>query len=147
NPCEPYQHDVVAVRDGLLLRAAGQQAFFVVTNAPNERVRFRYLHLSPRQLDLDGVLSGRAVLAGEVLGKVGNYQRREGATTYHLHFDVQVPTRYGWVFVNPYLTLVTAYERLIGARGTEIKEKALADLSGPEPPASAVETVAEAAVN
>jgi hypothetical protein len=34
---------------------------------------------------------------------------------------MQVPTRLGWVFVNPYMTLVLAYERLIGARGTEIK--------------------------
>ena len=36
---------------------------------------------------------------------------------------MQVPTKYGWVFVNPYMTLVAAYERLIGGRGTEIKER------------------------
>jgi hypothetical protein len=35
---------------------------------------------------------------------------------------MQVPTKAGWVFVNPYMTLVAAYERLIGARGTEIKD-------------------------
>jgi hypothetical protein len=121
--CEPYQHDVVAVGDGMILRSAGQQAFYVVVNAPGERVRARYLHLSPRQLDLEGVLSGRSVHAGDVVGKVGNYQRGEGATTYHLHFDLQVPTRYGWVFVNPYVTLVTAYEHLIGGRGTEIEDE------------------------
>jgi hypothetical protein len=57
---------------------------------------------------------------GEVIGKVGNYQRRERATTYHLHFDMQVPTKYGWVFVNPYMTLVAAYERAINARGREL---------------------------
>ena len=30
-------------------------------------------------------------------------------------------TKLGWVWVNPYMTLVLAYERMIGARGTEIK--------------------------
>jgi hypothetical protein len=60
------------------------------------------------------------------MGKVGNFDRRENGTTYHLHFDVQVPTRGGWMFINPYSMLVTAYERLIGGRGTEIKEQLLA---------------------
>ena len=31
-----------------------------------------------------------------------------------------VPTEFGWVFVNPYMTLVAAYERQIGGRGSEI---------------------------
>jgi len=34
-----------------------------------------------------------------------------------------VPTKYGWVFVNPYMTLVAACERLIGARGTQLEEE------------------------
>jgi Peptidase family M23 len=120
NRCEPYLHDVVAARDGMVLRAPGQAIVYVVANSPNEHVRFRYLHMSPKQLDHDSVLSGRAVREGEVIGKVGNFQRRERATTYHLHFDMQVPTKYGWVFVNPYTTLVSAYERLLGGRGREI---------------------------
>ena len=73
------------------------------------------------------MVSGRAVHEGEVIGKVGNFLRRERATTYHLHFDMQVPTRYGWVFVNPYMTLVAAYERLIRGRGQEIKEPDIRD--------------------
>jgi hypothetical protein len=93
-----------------------------VANASNERVRFRYLHMPPRQFDADGLVSGRLVREGEVIGKVGNYFKRERGTTYHLHFDAQVPTKYGWVFVNPYMTLVAAYERLIRGRGQEIQE-------------------------
>jgi hypothetical protein len=120
--CEPYEHDVVAVRDGAVMRAPGQQAIYVVFNAANERVRVRYLHMSPKKLDADGMVSGRAVKEGEVIGQVGNFWYRENATTYHLHFDLQVPTKYGWVFVNPYMTLVTAYERLIHGRGTELRE-------------------------
>jgi hypothetical protein len=123
NRCEPYLHDVVAVRDGVVLRAPRQEALYIVVNAPNERIRVRYLHMLPRQFDADGMLSGRVVREGEVIGKVGNFFRRERATTYHLHFDLQVPTKYGWVFVNPYMTLVASYERLIQARGQEIKEQ------------------------
>jgi len=120
NRCEPYQHDVVAARDGMVLRTPGEIAFYVVTNATNERVRFRYLHMYPKYLDQDRIVSGRVVQEGEVVGKVGNFLRRERATTYHLHFDIQVPTKYGWVFVNPYMSLVAAYERTIQGRGREL---------------------------
>ena len=34
-----------------------------------------------------------------------------------------MPTKYGWVFVNPYMTLVAAYERQIRGRGQEIKHE------------------------
>jgi hypothetical protein len=40
---------------------------------------------------------------------------------------VQVFTRDGWLWVNPYVTLISAYERLIRGRGHEI---------GPEPAAT-----------
>jgi len=30
-------------------------------------------------------------------------------------------SKLGWVWVNPYMTLVLAYERMIGARGTELQ--------------------------
>jgi Peptidase family M23 len=122
NRCEPYQHDVVAVRDGAVLRAPRQETLYIVVNAPNERIRFRYLHMQPKQFDADGLVSGRFVREGEVIGKVGNFFKHERGTTYHLHFDVQVPTKYGWVFVNPYMTLVAAYERLIRGRGQEISD-------------------------
>jgi hypothetical protein len=72
-----------------------------------------------------------------VIGKVGNFNGHEHGTTYHLHFDMQVPTRIGWVFVNPYMTLVSAYERLIGARGVEIKP------GQPAPPIAGVTPVVE----
>jgi len=45
---------------------------------------------------------------------------------------VQVLTRDGWVFVNPYLTLVTAYERLIGGRGTVVRDSVVASASAPD---------------
>jgi hypothetical protein len=77
-------------------------------------------------MDADNLLSGRRVYEGEVIGEVGNYSGRENGTSYHLHFDIQVPTRHGWVLVNPYMTLVAAYERLIGERGTELADPGVA---------------------
>jgi hypothetical protein len=78
--------------------------------------------MRPVKMDSDNLLSGRLVNEGEVIGEISNFDKREAGTSYHLHFDVQVPTRHGWVFVNPYMTLVAAYERLIGARGEQIIE-------------------------
>jgi hypothetical protein len=148
NRCEPYQHDVVAVRDGAVLRAPSQDALYIVANAPNERIRFRYLHMLPKQFNADGMVSGRLVHEGELIGKVGNFFRRERATTYHLHFDMQVPTKYGWVFVNPYMTLVAGYERLIRGRGQEIKEQEIREdvpTASIKPPATAAPVPPEVA--
>jgi len=122
--CTPHQHEVVAVRAGAIMRAPRQEAVYLLVNTPSDHIRFRYLHMHPKLLDVEGILSGRRVEAGEVIGQIGNYSQRENGTSYHLHFDIQVPTRAGWVFVNPYMTLVAAYERLIGGRGEEIREEA-----------------------
>jgi hypothetical protein len=81
-------------------------------------------------MDADGLLNGRRVAEGEKIGVVSNYLDHPNGTSRHLHFDVQVFTRDGWLWVNPYTTLVSAYERLIRGRGREI---------GPEPtPTAAV---------
>jgi murein DD-endopeptidase MepM/ murein hydrolase activator NlpD len=129
--CIPYRHDVVAVSDAAVLRAPQQASLFLVVNRAGEHVRVRYLHMNPNMLDADRMLTGRAVREGEVIGKVGNYFKFSGGTTYHLHFDMQVPTKDGWVFVNPYMTLVAAYERLIGGRGTEVSDELIASTSAP----------------
>jgi hypothetical protein len=52
---------------------------------------------APRtDVDAAGVHSGRMLAEGEEFGKVGSFFQHERATTYHLHFDMQVPTKYGW---------------------------------------------------
>jgi hypothetical protein len=112
--------NLVAVRDGAILRRPKQEAVYLFVNTANEHLRFRYLHMVPRKMDEDSLLSGRRVHEGEVIGQVGNFNKRENGTSYHLHFDIQVPTKNGWVFVNPYMTLVAAYERLIGGRGEAV---------------------------
>jgi hypothetical protein len=135
--CEPYQDDVVAVRDGMAMRTGGAEAFYLVVDTLGEHIRFRYLHMNPHMLDLAGMVSGRALKEGDVVGTVGDYGAREGGTSYHLHFNIQVPTRQGWLFVNPYMTLVAAYERLIGARGQAVSDPPAAS-TPPPPPADAM---------
>ena len=48
--------------------------------------------MNPRKMDADNLLSGRRVHEGEVIGEVSNFSMKEAGTSYHVHFDVQVPT-------------------------------------------------------
>jgi murein DD-endopeptidase MepM/ murein hydrolase activator NlpD len=118
--CEPNQRPVVAVRDGVVIRSLSEQAATLQINTHNEHIRFRYMHMNPMRMDADGLLNGRHVGEGEKIGVVSNYLDHPNGTSRHLHFDVQVFTRDGWLWVNPYVTLVSAYERLIHGRGRQI---------------------------
>jgi hypothetical protein len=118
--CDPKKQAVVAVRDAVLIRAPKQQAATLQVNSRTEHIRFRYMHMNPADMDADGILSGRHVDEGEQIGVVSNYMDRPNGTSRHLHFDVQVFTRDGWLWVNPYVTLVSGYERLIQGRGREV---------------------------
>ena len=126
--CSEHHNDVVAVRDGTILRAAGQEAVWLIVNTPTEHIRFRYLHMRPKMLDADRVLSGRTVKAGEMIGQVGNYSGHENGTSYRACISTSRcrPARGSWIYVSPYMTLVSAYERLIGGRGAEITEDVVA---------------------
>jgi hypothetical protein len=122
--CDPRQQGVVAVRDSVVIRSPNQQAVTLQVNSRTEHIRFRYMHMNPASLDADGVLNGRILAEGEKFGVVSNYLDRPNGTSRHLHFDVQVFTRDGWLWVNPYVTLISAYERLIRGRGREIGSQA-----------------------
>ena len=126
--CHPRRQAVVAVRDGILIRSLKQQAATLQINTRNEHIRFRYMHMNPSAMDADGILNGRGVAEGEKIGVVSNYLDFPNGTSYHLHFDVQAFTRDGWIWVNPYTTLIASYERLIRGRGREI---------GTDPPVAA----------
>jgi len=118
--CDPKRQAIVAVRDGVVIRSLKQQAATLQINTRNEHIRFRYMHMNPATMDADGILNGRRVEEGEKIGVVSNYLDHPNGTTRHLHFDVQVFTRDGWLWVNPYVTLISAYERLIRGRGREV---------------------------
>jgi hypothetical protein len=118
--CDPKRRAVVAVRDGVVIRSLKQQAATLQINTRTEHIRFRYMHMDPAAMDADGVMNGRSVNEGEKIGVVSNYLDHPNGTTRHLHFDVQVFTRDGWLWVNPYVTLISGYEHLIHGRGREI---------------------------
>lgn len=119
-PCDPKQRAVVAVRDAMVIRSPKDQAATLEVNSRTEHIRFRYMHMNPQAMNADGVLNSRIVTEGEKIGVVSNYLDHPAGTSMHLHFDVQVFTRDGWIWVSPYVTLVSAYERLIRARGREV---------------------------
>jgi murein DD-endopeptidase MepM/ murein hydrolase activator NlpD len=118
--CDPKKQPIFAVRDGIIIRSSKQQAATLQINTRNEHIRFRYMHMNPSVMDADGLLNGREVTEGEQIGVVSNYLDHPNGTSRHLHFDVQVFTRDGWIWVNPYVTLISAYERRIRSRGHEI---------------------------
>ncbi len=120
-PAIPKRQAVVAVRDGVVIRSLKEQAATLQVNTRNEHIRFGYMHMNPSVMDADGVLNGRRVAEGERIGVVSNYLDHPNGTSRHaLHFDVQVFTRDGWLWVNPYTTLISAYERLVRGHGREI---------------------------
>jgi hypothetical protein len=135
DPCDPKQRGVVAARDAMVIRASKDQAATLEVNSRTEHIRFRYMHMNPQALNADGMLNGRIVIEGEKIGVISNYLDHPAGTSMHLHFDVQVFTRDGWIWVSPYVTLVSAYERLIRARGREVGPEIA---SSPQPVAHAL---------
>jgi hypothetical protein len=119
----------------MVIRASKDQAATLEINSRTEHIRFRYMHMNPQALNADGMLNGRIVIEGEKIGVISNYLDHPAGTSMHLHFDVQVFTRDGWIWVSPYVTLVSAYERLIRARGREVGPEIA---SSPQPVAHAL---------
>ncbi len=118
--CKPFVYRVVAVADGTVHRFDGAETLNFYVNAMRQRFKVRYLHMDPATMDVNGLKSGRKVHRGDVLGELGNYLDGPYGTSSHLHFELFVPTRFGWARVNPYASLIVSYERLIGERGREV---------------------------
>jgi photosystem II stability/assembly factor-like uncharacterized protein len=103
-------HWVVAASGGTvdLVSTTGSWVYVTATNG----IRYGYLHMSSIQ-----VSEGQVVTPGQRLGKVSNIFGGT-PTVYHLHFEMQIPASYP-NFVSPFMSLVRAYERLIGSTGTQ----------------------------
>ena len=69
------------------MRDPGDEALYLIVDSPGEHIRFRYLHMNPQMLNAAGMVSGRAVSQGEVLGTVDNYQQQAGR--HELSFTFQ----------------------------------------------------------
>ena len=102
--CANSTYWVVAATDGTITQVGSYSVY--LTDATGRR--FDYLHMSNVQ-----VSRGQRVRCGDRLGMVSN---RFGGTptTIHLHFNTLLAVRgyAGQVFAPPYMSLVSAYQRL-----------------------------------
>lgn len=114
--CKKNEHWAVAVEDA---RVTDIQRHWVTLQSPNGTI-YNYLHLNMAAL---AVSEGDYVTKGQRLGLVSNdFYKSDGtsvATTIHLHFEMYenyVSSQEDdplFTKVNPYQTLVAAYERKI----------------------------------
>jgi Peptidase family M23 len=122
--CQIDIFDVVAVADGHALWKTGMYENDLRLNMDtgNDKLYYLYLHMSTQSLKKAGMIRGTPVkvVTGQPVGKVGNFEHgTPNGTTAHLHFEVRRGDSIGDP-LSPYMTLVRAYERLIGAMGTEL---------------------------
>ncbi len=121
-PESGVSHWAVAVDDGRIVGLA--ESKYTVKLQTADGTLYRYLHLKMDEL---AVSDGETVVKGQRIGKVWNdFFNASGErvpTTYHLHFEMyqnyapDETTDPVFDQVNPYMTLVNAYERKL--RGEE----------------------------
>ena len=109
-------HWAVAVEDGRIVGLEGSK--YTVRLQTEDGTLYRYLHLKMDQL---AVTDGQFVTKGQRIGRVSNdFFNSVGEsvpTTYHLHFEMyqnyapDEETDPVFDQVNPYMTLVNAYEK------------------------------------
>lgn len=107
--CENRAHWALAVKNGTITQVGSYSVYLTAEDG----TRFDYLHMS----DV-AVRVGDEVVQGAKLGKISNVFNG-GATTIHLHFNIkQNIVGVGPVYVPPYMSLVAAYEQLLGIAET-----------------------------
>ena len=116
--CQTDFYEVIAVATGNACRDGNKI-----------RLRFRYDGALLRTPAHEHQHDGRRANKGptlhssarkRVIGKVGNFQDVTGGTSTHLHIEIHPVDPLSRF--NPYMTLIRAYERRIGALGTEITD-------------------------
>jgi len=122
---EADKYLAVAVHDGTVSWQTSNVTLLRMvqpSSGSSYRIRYIYRHVNPdRRLVASGVVRKEQKLA-----YVSNFQGSTRQTTIHLHFEIEMPfvhngkARIGTV--NPYRSLVKAYERLLTVSGTEVVE-------------------------
>lgn len=103
--CKKDVHWAVAAASGTITSIGSYSVYLTAADG----TRYDYLHMSTVQ-----VKEGQKVKTGDRMGKVSNQFGGE-ATTVHLHFNIrQNVAGVGAVYVPPYTSLVSSYERLLG---------------------------------
>ncbi|MCS6798395.1 MAG: peptidoglycan DD-metalloendopeptidase family protein, partial [Myxococcota bacterium] len=107
--CRAGVHPAVAVTDGTITHIGSYAVYLTAADG----TRFDYLHMSGVRVEV-----GDRVRRGDVLGMVDD-EFGGTPTTVHLHFNIrQTVAGVGNVYVPPYMSLVRAYEALLGGGGT-----------------------------
>jgi murein DD-endopeptidase MepM/ murein hydrolase activator NlpD len=114
--CSKNMHWAVAVEDG---RVIDVRRHWVTIQTPDGTI-YNYLHLNMGDLS---VVEGQEIRKGDRIGKISNdFFKSDGTsvpTTTHLHFEmyenyVAAPGEDPlFTKVNPYMTLVAAYDRML----------------------------------
>jgi hypothetical protein len=103
--CENNVHPMVAAVDGTVTSIGSYSVYLTAADG----TRFDYLHGASI-----AVSEGNSLSKGDAIGKVSNAFGGT-PTTIHLHFNIkQDVAGVGFVFVSPYMSMVAAYEELMG---------------------------------
>jgi uncharacterized protein (TIGR03382 family) len=103
--CDKNVHPAVAAVDGTITNVGTYSVYLTAADG----TRYDYLHMGNVQ-----VAFGDDVKQGDLLGYVSN-EFGGTPTTVHLHFNLrQVVDGFGSVYVPPYMSLVEAYQALVG---------------------------------
>jgi len=103
--CQKDVHWTVAAVDGTITSIGSYSVYLTAADG----TRYDYLHMSQVQVSV-----GQKVTRGQRIGKVSN-EFGGTPTTIHLHFNLrQNIAGIGSVYVPPYLSLIEAYQALIG---------------------------------
>lgn len=115
SPNQRTQIPVVAIEDGVISYVGS----YTVNLRASGRIT-RYMHMNMDALQVE---RGDQVQAGQVIGFLSN-DFGGTPTTFHLHleFNHNIDGA-GWTYVNPYTSLVRAYERCLGKSGVVVTDQ------------------------
>ena len=103
--CRAGMHPAVAATDGMITNVGSYSVYLTASDG----TRYDYLHMRPVSVRV-----GQRVSRGDILGYVSN-EFGGTPTTVHLHFNIrQSISGVGSVYVPTYMSLVRAYEALVG---------------------------------
>ncbi len=113
--CDDNTHWGVATTDGVITNVGSYSVYLTA----DDGTRYDFLHMSNVQVSV-----GQEVKRGDRLGYVSN-EFGGTATTIHLHFNIRQSVQgLGSVYVPPYTSLISAYQKLIDAPATGALESA-----------------------
>ena len=123
------KYQIVAVDDGVISYVGSFSVYLDVLHDGQPERKYTYLHMNMDEVkNVYHIAAGVTVTKGQVIGTLSNQFHVDKTTgkpiaddtTPHLHFEIQTSasgtdghSHFTWV--SPYMTLVTAYQKLLAA--------------------------------